>query len=96
MGAFGSLLKIIPLDGLYTGFYKMPVPPALKELTANSVSGASPVNYLRAKISFPPSHPPAKRRYGIQPAVTFTENNMIAHRYTDYVAVFSCFNFKCF
>jgi hypothetical protein len=47
------------------------------------------VNYLRAKIGFPPSHPPAKRRYRIQPTVTFTKNYMIAPRHTDYVAVFN-------
>jgi hypothetical protein len=90
MGTFGRLFKIIPLKGLYAGFSKMLVPPAMKELALNSVTGAPPVNYVGAQIAFPPSHASAKGRYRIQPSVTFTENNMITPGHTNDVAIL-CF-----
>ena len=92
MGAFGSLFKIIPLKGLYPGFSKMLVPAAMKELTANSVTGAPPVDNVGTQIGFPPPHAPAKCRYRIQPTVTLTENYMITPGHTNDIALLGCFH----
>jgi hypothetical protein len=93
MGTIWRLFKIIPLKGLYPGFSKMLVTPAMKELALNSVTGAPPVDNVGAQIGFPPSHASAKGRYRIQPSVTFTKNNMITPGHTNDVGILFCIHY---